>query len=492
MKKKFIGVAVLCAAFALGLTVPMEAEAKGKTDYIIKEGIYISDIDVSGMNEKQAIAEVEEYVDTLLATEITLVAAREKEVVVTAADFGMTWSNREIVEEAARLGQTGNVIERYKAMKDLQETNINFVLEFTYDKELINQIINEQCVKYDRAAVNMSLRRENAAFTIVEGKEGYALNVEASADLLHNFLANEWTYDVTTIPLVVETLLPKGSVEELSKVTDVLSSFSTSFASSGAARSANVTNGCVLINGTTLYPGEEFSTYAHVAPYTVANGYHMAGSYVNGKVVDSLGGGICQVSTTLYNAVLLAELDVTERHNHSMIVTYVAPSADAAVAESAGKDFRFVNNTDAPIYIEGFVVDKNLTFNIYGKETRKAGRTVSYESAILETIQPSAEVIYTDNTKPIGYVEKQSAHVGYKAQLWKVVRQDGAEISRTLVNSSSYKMTPRMATFGVATDNGDAYNEIMAAIGTNNIDHTINVVAAITSVSHSGSENASE
>lgn len=492
MRKKFINAAVVCVALFMGLGCSMEAQAKAKPTYIIKEGVYISDIDVSGMNEKQAATEIEQHVEELLATEITLVAARDKEVTVTAAEFGMTWSNSEIIEEAALLGQTGNVIERYKVMKDLQETNINYVLEFTYDKDLITQVLNEQCVKHDRAAVNMSLRRENAAFLIVEGKEGYALNVEESADLVYNFLTKEWNYETATIPLAVETLQPRGTAEELSKVTDVLASFSTSFASSGAARSANVTNGCVLINGTTLYPGEEFSTYAHVAPYTVANGYHMAGSYVNGKVVDSLGGGICQVSTTLYNAVLLAELDVTERHNHSMIVNYVPPSADAAVAESAGKDFRFVNNTDAPIYIEGFVVDKNLTFNIYGKETRKAGRTVSYESAILETIQPSAEVIYTDNTKPIGYVEKQSAHIGYKAQLWKVVRQDGAEISRTLVNSSNYKMTPRMATFGIATDNGDAYNEIMAAIGTNNIDHTINVVAAITAVSHSGSENASE
>ena len=70
------------------------------------------------------------------------------------------------------------------------------------------------------------------------------------------------------------------------------------------------------------------------------------------QVVDSLGGGICQVSTTLYNAVLLAELEVTERYNHSMNVGYVDPSADAAIAESSGKDFKFVNNTDAPIYIE--------------------------------------------------------------------------------------------------------------------------------------------
>ena len=93
-------------------------------------------------------------------------------------------------------------------------------------------------------------------------------------------------------------------------------------------------------------------------------------------MVDSLGGGICQVSTTLYNAVLLSELEVTERHNHSMIVTYVDPSADAAIAESAGKDFKFVNNTDHPIYIDGHCENKNITFTIYGVETRSAEREV--------------------------------------------------------------------------------------------------------------------
>lgn len=116
-----------------------------------------------------------------------------------------------------------------------------------------------------------------------------------------------------------------------------------------------MTNGCRLIDGTLLYPGDEFSTYETVAPFSEANGYYMAGSYLNGKVVDSIGGGICQVSTTLYNAVLLAELDVTMRYNHSMVVSYVDPSADAAIAESSGKDFKFVNNTDYPIYIEGTV-----------------------------------------------------------------------------------------------------------------------------------------
>lgn len=142
-----------------------------------------------------------------------------------------------------------------------------------------------------------------------------------------------------------------------------------------------------------MYPGDTFSTYNTVKPFSTENGYEMAGSYLNGKVVDSIGGGICQVSTTLYNAVLRAELEVTERHNHSMIVTYVDPSADAAIAESSGKDFVFVNNTDYPIYIDGHTADKKITFTIYGVETRAKNRAVDYESEVVEKKVPEADQI---------------------------------------------------------------------------------------------------
>ena len=206
----------------------------------------------------------------------------------------------------------------------------------------------------------------------------------------------------------------------------------------------------------------------------------MAGSYLNGQVVDSLGGGICQVSTTLYNAVLLSELEVTERHNHSMIVTYVDPSADAAISESAGKDFRFVNNTDAPIYIEGYTTeDKMIGFTIYGHETRDSGHKVVYESEVVSKTYPDTEVIYPDGGSPVGTVSVQSAHIGYKANLWKVVYENGTETSREMVNSSTYKMAPRSATVGVATADPNAYNEIMAAIATGSIDHVKGVAAAL-------------
>ena len=272
---------------------------------------------------------------------------------------------------------------------------------------------------------------------------------------------------------------PAGTAEELAKVKDVLGTFTTSYSTSGGSRSANVANGCRLINGTTLYPGEEFSAYETVSPFSEANGYYMAGSYLNGQVVDSLGGGICQVSTTLYNAVLRAELEVTERYNHSMIVTYVDPSADAAIAESSGKDFKFKNNTEYPIYIEGTTTsDKHITFTIYGVETRDSNREVSYESVVLERINPDTEVIHADESRPVGYCSVQSAHIGYKAQLWKVVRENGVEVSREQVNSSSYMKAPRSATVGVATEDPGAYDAIMAAIATNSIDQVKAVAGA--------------
>ena len=178
--------------------------------------------------------------------------------------------------------------------------------------------------------------------------------------------------------------------------------------------------------------------------------------------------------------MLLAELEVTQRYNHSMIVAYVDPSADAAIAESASKDFKFVNNTDAPIYVEGIIQNKKITVNIYGKETRDENREVIYESEIISRTPPGQDVIYVDAGRPIGYIVKESAHVGYKARLWKVVKENGEVVERTQVNSSTYKMTPRYATVGVATADPNAYNEIMAAIGTSSIDHVQNVIAILT------------
>ncbi len=447
----------------------------------IMQGVYAGEIDLSGKTAVEAKAAIEFYVENLKATEITLEAAEGNQVVITAGDLGINWSNTDLPDEAMQLGRKGNVIERYKILKDLEQENYSFDIELDFDVEAINTVLAEKCVKYDRKAVNVSLRRlEDGQFEVIQGQSGSVLDVETSIDKIYSYLTEEWNHEPCSIALDIMVDEPMGSAQELAEVKDLLGGFTTSYRTSGSSRSANVENGCKLINGATLYPGEEFSTYDLVAPFTEANGYYMAGSYLNGKVVDSLGGGICQVSTTLYNAVLKSELEVTERHNHSMIVSYVEPSADAAIAESAGKDFRFVNNLEYPIYIEGYTKDKKITFNIYGKETRAPGREVKYESEVLEVVSPQADSIYADSSKPLGYIVTSSAHTGYKARLWKVVTENGVEVSRDQINSSSYKMSPRSATVGTATADPNAYNEIMAAIGTSNIDHVKNVIALLT------------
>ena len=139
-----------------------------------------------------------------------------------------------------------------------------------------------------------------------------------------------------------------------------------------------------MISGSLIFPGESFSVTAAVAPFTAENGYEPAPSYEENRVVDSYGGGICQVSTTLYNAVLKAELEVTARSNHTMVVNYVDLSKDAAIAEGV-MDLAFVNTTDAPIYIVGYAYGGTLSFTIYGHETRPANRSIEFVSETTST-----------------------------------------------------------------------------------------------------------
>ncbi len=484
MKRRIKG--LVCFALAISLLGlwsfrAQASEENGKAKRILP-GIFIENISLEGKTAEEARAEVESYVsESLGGRVISLIAIDGNKVDITPAEIGLRWSNPEIVEEAADIGQTGNVVARYKAAKDLQYQNKVFHMEFDADREQIRQILEQQCAVYNVEAKDATLSRVNGSFVINEGQTGKVIDVEASTQLICDYFNSDWNEEEGgSIELIISVDEPQGTAEELGKVKDVLGTFTTSYRTSGSARSANVANGCALINGTTLYPGDEFSTCEAITPFTSENGYYMAASYLNGQVVDSLGGGICQVSTTLYNAVLLSELEVTERHNHSMIVTYVDPSADAAIAESSGKDFRFVNNTQAPLYIEGVTTDdKHITFTIYGVETRDSGHQVRYESEVVSTTYPDTEVIYVNESLPLGSISVQSAHIGYKANLWKIVTENGREVSREQVNSSSYKVTPRTATVGVATADPNAYNQIMAAIATNSIDHVKNVAAAL-------------
>ena len=256
---------------------------------------------------------------------------------------------------------------------------------------------------------------------------------------------------------------PDITKEQLQQVKDVLGTFSTTFKANNN-RGKNIANATSRINGTILMPGEIMSASDTMGSRNAANGYFEAGSYLNGETVESFGGGVCQVSTTLYNAVILAELEITERSSHSMIVDYVKPSMDAAISEGV-LDLKIKNNTDAPIYIEGITKGGTLTFTVYGKEYRPSTRKVSYVSETLSTTDPGKKFVATG--EPIGtYKKAVSVHMGIKAKLWKVVTENGTEVSREQFNKSSYKASPATYHVGIGSDNGDAAAIVNNAIKT--------------------------
>jgi vancomycin resistance protein YoaR len=470
---------ILLLSFVIMILAVNPITAKADSKDTIVEGVYMGDINLSGLTADEAKAKVGEFVESLMTKNVTFGAPGEHYVSIMAGELGLTWTNESDIDAAVSLGKKGNIVKRYKAMQDLKYGNKIYNLELAFDKDIIKSVLEEQCAEYDVSAINATMTRENGQFVITEGQTGETVNIEESLNIVYDYLTKSWDYTDASIDLVIEVTEPKGSKEQLSLLTDVLGTYTTNYSSSSASRCKNVENGCRLVNGTLLYPGEEFSTYNTIKPFTEANGYYPAGSYLNGKVVESIGGGICQVSTTLYNAVLLSELDVTERYNHSMTVSYVEHSMDAAISESAGKDFKFVNNYDNPIYIEGVTSGKEITFTIYGVETRDAGHKVKFISETLTTTQPEGEEITASATTAIGQISVQSAHIGYTAQLWKVVTENGVEVSREVINKSTYKASPRSATVGIASDNAAYVARMQAAIASGSIDTCKAEAAAI-------------
>ena len=446
--KKWKG-SLLLAICLLAMTSSMTVCAAGET---ILKGVSIDKLDVSGMTREEALAALESYEKNLGGQSIKL-GIGDNVIEAKLSDLGVTFDNEDLVDEAIGVGHAGNIVERYKDQKDLQHSGKTFPLSWQTNEDTVRTYVENNCTKYDKKAQNASLTRENGAFNFVAGTEGLELNVDSAVRTISDYLENSWTSDNTEV-LNLETQVtePEGSAEELANIKDLLGSFTTSFSTSGSNRCKNVSSGASHINGTVLYPGEEFSAYETVSPFTEANGYAMAGSYLNGEVVDSIGGGICQVSTTLYNAVLRAELNVTERSPHSMTVHYVDLSEDAAIAGTY-KDFKFVNSTEYPIYIEGYTTsDKKITFNIYGKETRDKNRTISFESQMVSET-PATTILQEDAGQGIGYKAVSSkGSSGYVAELYKIVKVNGVETDRIKVNKSTYKGTNRVVTYGTAGD----------------------------------------
>ncbi len=434
-------IAFLAGSSVLGARAAENGEELLHPGYVFMEGTTINGMDVSGMTEEEVLSLVREQVDSSLNAVLTLKGKEDQSVSMKASELGIRWSNPEIIDEAGAAGYGGNILSRYKNRKDLEQEGRDYSVEYSFDREKIAALIKEKCSSFDRKPVDGKLEFKEDGLAYVPGKEGVKLLVDESADAVSDFINHEWDRKDAQIDLKMESLAYEGTEEELAQCTSVLGTYTTYYYSSTWGRRENIATATGKISGTILYPGEEFSTLDTVCPFTYENGYQVAHAYANNKVVESLGGGACQVSTTLYNAVLRAELEVSERHNHSMTVSYVQPSEDACITSSGGLDFKFVNDSDSPIYIYGKAGNGEITMTIYGKEERPENRDVEFQPQILSRTS-SWTKHEKDSSLKKGKTRTEYGYTGYSAQLVKIVKEDGKEVSRDIVNKSSYAATP--------------------------------------------------
>lgn len=446
-------------------------------DTKIASNVSIGTVDVSGMTSKEAEDAIRDYADEVSQKQITL-RTEDASIKTTAADLGFTYDCGDSVNTAVSYGHKGNLIERYRQKLQIDSgEKKQLSLSTAIDESKVRDFLKANEASLVKEPVDGTLKRENGGFTFVAGKEGHSLDLDSSVEAVSEFVSSGKCNDSDTVTLVTKAKKPRGTEEELQAVKDVLGTYSTDFSTSSAARAQNVENGASKINGTLLYPGESFSVAKALNPMTAENGYAPAPSYENGTTVETYGGGICQVSTTLYNAVIRSELKVLTRAAHSMLVHYVQPSEDAAIAGFA-KDFQFENSLDYPVYIEGVTSGGIITFTVYGKETRDPSRTVEFESETLETIDP--ETTFTaDSSLPVGTVSRtgSSPKSGLKACLWKIVKENGKEVSRTAINHSTYAPTNTSYVVGTKSDSEEASAAMKSAIESGDLD-TIEAAAA--------------
>ena len=443
-------VGCVAAAFADEGAAPAVRNYEMKINYaaegVLPRGVSFEGISLEGKTLAEARQEIQAYADARVNRSVVF-SVMGHTYEYHGYDFGVTWTNPEVVNQIDNLTLKGNVIDQYKLQKDVDANPVSLDLAFTFDETYtVNQIsalVDTYTVEPKNSAIS---RLEDGSFTVTDSLDGVEFNRQAITDSvlagLRDFsTADEFRYDFpyTDLPAAYTR-------EDFNFSTVPLGSYTTYNIGSGNRRQ-NVINSANKMNGHFFYPGETISALAMYGDMTVENGYAYAPGYEMGKQVDTVGGGICQTTTTLYNAVLRAELTVGYRRNHSMVVLYVPPAMDATVAPPYS-DFTFVNSTGYPIYIESYVYEDSVTVKIWGVETRPANRTIDFQTEISELVWPS--VLYNqgiDDTNLrmggvfFGYKIRTEIdpHPAIKAKSYKLVFVDGQLQSRDLLNSDVYE-----------------------------------------------------
>ena len=323
-------------------------------------------------------------------------------------------------------------------------TNFAYVLsQQTYDYTSVQAVISEIVNYVTREPIDsqiVSFDFNTRTFTFSDDQPGVTID----GDALYNQVIALLDQGVINRAITVSPTLtlPTVTKEDLSNTFKMIAAFTTK-TTSDSNRNSNINLACQTINGTVLLPGETFSFNTTVGQRTIARGYKEAGAIAGGQLVDEVGGGICQVSSTLFNAVARADLEIVSRSPHAWPSTYVKIGEDATV-NWPNLDFQFENDKDTPVFVITYYKDRYCTAEIWGVSLGDQV-TIDLESTIVKTIEPSTEVIYIQNPElPAGTSEQTvKLRTGYVVDTYKVWYRDGVEFSREFLHTSTYKAYQR-------------------------------------------------
>ncbi|MDO4562427.1 MAG: VanW family protein [Clostridia bacterium] len=284
---------------------------------------------------------------------------------------------------------------------------------------------------------------EDGVVTVTEGSDGVEFDVDEAARIIASNLQEGATFSIPA-----EISVPEYTKEKLEELlfSSTLSTFSTQYKTSSANRSNNIVKASEAMNGKILMPGEEFSFNDTVGQRTTARGYTVAHAYANGQVIDEVGGGICQVSSTLYVAALYANLEITSRRNHQLPVAYVKAGLDATV-DWGNIDFKFKNNTSFPVKIQTANESKKLTITMVGTKTDPE-ITIEVTSNTIGTTAPAVKEVLDDTLAEGVRVTETSGANGIIAEAYRIVYKNGVELNREYLGKSTYKATTEVVRVG--------------------------------------------
>lgn len=446
-KKKIIISIVIILAIIIGSIVAYIVSIQKKVEQWndkIYPNVYVENVNLSGMTKEKAIEVLEKDVKEPVEHKAIKVQAADKSIEIKYSDLSPEYNIDETVNEAMNYGKDLNLFEKNNLIEGKDKKELN--LDFKYDESKLTDYEKKLTEMVNQNAKNATISISGGNISVIDGEDGRAIEEDKMVSLVKEAInANPEGNSVVEVP--VEVTKPKITKEMLSKIDGVIGSFTTSYTSSDASRSANVEIAAKTVNGTILMPGDTFSYNNTLGERTTAKGYRDGAAYVGNKVVMVTGGGICQVSTTLYRAVLRAGIMPTERHNHSMTTTYSGPSEDATVSWGS-LDYQFKNTYDFPIYIQGYTSNKHVTFNIYGNVQGMDGKTYELQTVVNETLKPSVKTV-EDSSLPAGEkVVEQRPVTGYKSTGYLVTYQNGKEIDKKLIAHDVYKQKDEIIKVG--------------------------------------------